>query len=57
VTYNFDQDAWYDRERTRLEAKRQRGELDDERFAAALEELERRYEEMVARLDKPFELP
>jgi hypothetical protein len=56
VTYNFDQDAWYDRERARLETKRQRGELDDETFAAALEELERRYEEMVARLDKPFEL-
>jgi hypothetical protein len=56
VTYNFDQDAWYDRERARLEAKRQRGELDDTAFAAALEELERRYEEMVARLDKPFEL-
>jgi hypothetical protein len=56
VTYNFDQDAWYDRERERLELKRQRGELSDDAFARALEELEQRYEEMVARLDKPFEL-
>jgi hypothetical protein len=56
VTYNFDADAWYERERTLLEAKRQRGDLDDDGLAAALEELDRRYDELVARLDKPFEL-
>jgi hypothetical protein len=57
VTYNFDPDAWYDRQRAVLAARRQRGELDDAALAAALEDLDRRYEEMVARLDKPFELP
>ena len=56
MTYNFDADGWYDRERALLEARRQRGELDDTAFAAALEDLDRRYEELVARLDKPFEL-
>jgi len=56
VTYNFDADAWLERERTLLEAKRQRGELSDDALAAALEELDRRYDELVARLDKPFEL-
>jgi hypothetical protein len=56
VTYNFDQDRWYERERALLEARRQRGELDDDALAAALEDLDRRYDEMVARLDKPFEL-
>jgi hypothetical protein len=56
VTYNFDADAWYDRERTLLEAKRQRGELSEDALATALAELDRRYDELVARLDKPFEL-
>ena len=37
MTYNFDQDAWYDRQRALLEAKRQRGELDEAALAAALE--------------------
>ncbi len=57
MTYNFDADAWYDRERAVIDAKRQRGELDDAALAAALEDLERRYDELIARLDKPFELP
>jgi hypothetical protein len=56
VTYNFDADAWYDREHAILEAKRQRGELDEAGLAAGLEELERRYDELIARLDKPFEV-
>ena len=33
------------------------GELDAAAFAAALEDLDRRYEEITARLDSPFELP
>ena len=56
MTYNFDPDGWYDRQRAVLEAKRQRGELDDAALAAALEDLDRRYEEMMAQRDKPFEL-
>jgi len=57
VTYNFDPDAWFDRQRAVLEARRQRGELDDDSLARALHELEQRYDEMTVRLDKPFELP
>ncbi len=57
MTYNFDAEAWYDRERAVIDAKRQRGELDEAALAAALEDLDRRYEQLVARLDKPFELP
>jgi hypothetical protein len=56
VTYNFDPDGWYERQRALLEAKRQRGDLDDAALAAALQDLDRRYEEMLARQDKPFEL-
>ncbi len=57
MTYNFDPDAFYDRQRALLEARHRRGELDDEALAAAIEELERRYEALEAGLDRPFELP
>jgi len=57
VTYNFDPDRWYDNQRALLEARRGRGELDEGAFAAALADLDRRYEEMLARLDGSFRLP
>ena len=56
MTYNFDPDRWYENQRRALEAKRDRGELTDEAFQAALDDLERRYDEMTSRLDKPFDL-
>ena len=57
MTYNFDAERWYENQRALLDGKRERGELDEGAFAAALEELERRYEEMTARLNRSFELP
>jgi hypothetical protein len=57
VTYNFDPDKWYENQRALLTARRERGELDDTAFAEAFEELNRRYEDMLARLDGSFQLP
>jgi hypothetical protein len=57
MTYNFDPDGWYDRQRAVLEAQRQRGELDEAALTLALLALEQRYEEMLTRQDRPFELP
>ena len=57
MTYNFDAERWYENQRALLDARRERGELDEQAFAVALEELERRYEEMTARLERSFELP
>jgi len=57
VTYNFDADRWFENQRALLEGRRARGELDERGFAAAMEELERRYDKVTARLDGPFELP
>ena len=57
MTYNFDPDKWYENQRRLLLARRERGELDERELADALEELERRLEEMLAKLDRPFELP
>ena len=57
MTYNFDPDRWLEAHRAALGARRERGEIDDVTFAAELAELERRYEEMVARLDGTYEIP
>jgi hypothetical protein len=54
VTYNFDPERWLENERLRLEQRQRAGELSEEAAARAAEELERRYEAMVARLDGTF---
>jgi hypothetical protein len=55
MTYNFDPDRWYQMQRTLLDARRERREIDDQAYTAALEALERKYEQMQRRLDAPFE--
>ena len=57
MTYNFDPDQWYENTRAVLVARRERGELDETAFSDALAELDRRYEEMLTRLDGSFRLP
>ncbi len=57
MTYNFDPEKWLENQRLALEAGRARGEVDEDAYRAALAEAERRYEEMVRRLDGSFEIP
>ena len=57
MTYNFDPEGWLERNRNAIEARRSRGELDSAAYAEALAELERRYDEMVARLDGTYQIP
>ena len=57
VTYNFDPEAWFARLRTVLEVRLARGDIDAETFRDSIDDLERRYEEMVARLDGTSEIP
>ncbi len=57
MTYNFDAERWYENQRALLEARCARGELNERAFAAALEDLDLRYEKMTSRLDRSFELP
>ena len=57
MTYNFDPDRWLEAHRAALEARRARGELDENAFNASYEELEQRYEELVARLDGTYVIP
>lgn len=57
MTYNFDPDNWYENERAFLDARHQRGELTREQLALAIADLDRRYEEMLERLDGTYALP
>ncbi|MGD8369485.1 MAG: hypothetical protein PVG78_17745 [Desulfobacterales bacterium] len=57
MTYNFDPDRWYDNERAAVESRRNAGELTAEQFQQALDELDRRYEEMLDRLDGTYRIP
>lgn len=57
MTYNFDPDTWLAANRAALEARRDRGEFSDAELQAEFEDLDRRYDEMVARLDGTYEIP
>ncbi len=54
MTYNFDPDRWYEDERARLEMRRRAGEIGEDEATRAVEELDRRYEAMLKRLDGTF---
>jgi hypothetical protein len=54
MTDNFDPDRWYDNERLRLEMRRREEKLSAEDLASAIEDLDRRYDGMVTRLDGTF---
>jgi len=51
MTYNFDPERWFEIEEAAIEDRRRKGELDGAAYDAAMQDLIRRYEEMLARLD------
>lgn len=51
MTYNFDADAWYERELESLRYQRDSGRINAEEFDRQLQELDKRYDEMVAGFD------
>jgi len=57
MTYNFDPEQWLENQQRVLEHRQKQGLLDENGLARELEVLERRYEEMVARLDGTFSIP
>ena len=54
MTYNFDPEKWLENERLRVEMQRRNGEIAADAADKVLQDLERRYEEMLARLDGTF---
>ncbi len=57
MTYNFDPERWLEAHRAVLEGRRDRGEIDEATVEAEILELDRRFDEMVARLDGTYEIP
>jgi hypothetical protein len=57
MTYNFDPDRWYANERAALEERRRLEAWNEADYEAALEDLGRRYDEMVRRLDGTYQIP
>ena len=57
MTYNFDPDRWYDNELAVLKERLRTGELDAQKYEAAVADLDRRYDEMVDRLDGSYQIP
>ena len=57
MTYNFDPDRWYENHLRLLDNRREKGEIDDEQYRCEREDLDRRYEEMLRRLDGTYAIP
>jgi len=57
MTYNFDADRWFENRKALLDEALASGKLDPESHRRAIEDLERRYEEMCRRLDGTYQLP
>ena len=57
MTYNFDPDRWYDNELTVLKARYKSGKLNTQEYKDAVQDLDRRYDDMVARLDGTYQIP
>lgn len=57
MTYNFDPDRWYDIERSAIAAIRKKEQWSDEEYEMALENLEKRYDEMIRHLDGTYQIP
>jgi hypothetical protein len=57
MTYNFNPDKWYEREREMLDARHRTGETSEQEYKNALSELDRRYDEMLDRLDGTYQVP
>jgi hypothetical protein len=57
MTYNFDPDRWYANERGFLEQRCREEGWSEAEFDAALADLERRYHQLVERLDGTYQLP
>lgn len=57
MTYNFDPDKWYDMERDLLDKRLREGRIETPEFEMRLDDLDRRYDEMLNRLDGSYQIP
>lgn len=57
MTYNFDPERWFDIEREALRRAHGEGRLDRAAYAAALERLQNKLDDLWDRLDGSYRLP
>ena len=57
MTYNFDPDRWYENERSAIEADYRSGKKTAQQYIDATEDLYRRYDEIMDRLDGTYQIP
>lgn len=57
MTYNFDPDKWYENEAAFLENSYRSGKISELEYKAALEELNKRLDDMWSRLDGTYQIP
>jgi len=57
MSYNFDPDRWYENERALIENHHKKGEINGREYEDAIGDLDRRYNEMLDRLDGSYQLP
>jgi hypothetical protein len=57
VTYNFDPDRWYENERSAIQAQYGSGKRTAKQYNDAIDDLQRRYDEMMDRLDGTYQIP
>lgn len=57
MTYNFDPERWYENERSYLEQRRRQEGWSEAEFDKAVEELDRRWDRLVIRLDGTYQIP
>jgi len=57
MTYNFDPEQWYEKEYSALESLYKNGKITDIEFEEQCSNLQKRYEEMLSRLDGSFQIP
>ena len=57
MSYNFDPDRWYENERAAIENRCKTGEITRQEYEDAICDLDRRYNDMLDRLDGTYQLP
>ncbi len=57
MSYNFDPDRWYENERALIAHRYEKGEITGREHEDAIRELDRRYNDMLDRLDGTYQLP
>jgi hypothetical protein len=57
MTYNFDPERWHENEYSALETLHKNGTITDSEFEEKCSNLQKRYEEMLSRLDGMYQIP